>query len=149
MIDQLHCKEAIDSYRNLLLEHHHYIRILSGPQEAISISSRNDMYRFLGLVLATALLNVGLYVVIFVLAPLFAGMVCGFFLVSPKWGTLGGFLGSACANIPFLIWLESISSTGADMLSIILAAMILSAIGAVGGLIGGMIGVKSRNRGQS
>jgi ABC-type polysaccharide/polyol phosphate export permease len=76
-------------------------------------------------------------------------MVCGFFLVSPKWGTLGGFLGSACANIPFLIWLESISSTGADMLSIILAAMILSAIGAVGGLIGGMIGVKSRNRGQS
>lgn len=107
------------------------------------------MFRFLGLVLAAALLNVGLYVVIFVLAPLIAGIVCGFFLLSPKWGTLGGFLGSACANIPFLIWLESISPTGADMLSIIIAAMILSAIGAVGGFIGGIIGAKSWNRGQS
>jgi hypothetical protein len=35
------------------------------------------------------------------------------------------------------------------MLSIIIAAMILSAIGAVGGFIGGMIGVRFRNRSQS
>jgi hypothetical protein len=148
-IDQLHYRKTIDSYRNLLLEHHHYIRILSGPQEAISISSRDDMIRILGLVLAAALLNVGLYLVLYVLAPLVAGMVCGFFLLSPKWGTFVGFMGSACSNIPFLIWLESISPTGADMLSIIIAAMILSAIGAVGGFIGGMIGARTRYGSQS
>ena len=100
------------------------------------------------MVIATALLNVGLYNVLFVLAPLAAGIVCGFFIFSPKLGTFGGFLGSAVAYIPFLIVLESIESSGADFLSLIVAAMILSMIGAVGGFIGGIMGAKSRKRVQ-
>jgi membrane associated rhomboid family serine protease len=102
------------------------------------------MIRFIGLVLAAALLNVGLYVVLFVAAPLVSGLICGYLILSPRWGAFVGFLGSVAASIPLLFFLESLSSSGADVFSILIAALILSVIGAAGGFIGGVIGMKSR-----
>jgi hypothetical protein len=129
-----------------LLKHHHYIKAVCVPQEAIAISSKEKWIRIIGLVLAAALLNLGLYVVLFVVAPLVSGLVCGYFMLNPRWGAFGGFLGSVVSSTPLLFFLESISSSGADMFSILIAALILSVIGAIGGFIGGMIGLRTQNR---
>lgn len=104
------------------------------------------MIRFLGLVFAAALLNLGLYVVLWVAAPLVSGFVCGYFMLSPRWGAIGGFLGSILSTTPLLLFLESISSSGADILSILIAAAILSVIGGLGGFIGGMIGLRTQKQ---
>jgi hypothetical protein len=110
------------------------------------ISSKEKMIRFLGLVLAAALLNLGLYVVLWVSAPLVAGFVCGYFMLSPRWGVFGGFLGSVVSTTPLLYFLESLSSSGADTFSILIAAIILSVIGALGGFIGGMVGLRTQRQ---
>ncbi|MHA1925372.1 MAG: hypothetical protein ACXABV_05750 [Candidatus Thorarchaeota archaeon] len=129
-----------------MLKRHHYIKAVCGPQEAIAISSKEKWIRFIGLVLAAALLNVGLYIVLWVAAPLVSGLICGYFMLSPKWGSFGGFLGSVVGCTPLLFILESISAIGYDVFSIMLAALILSMIGALGGFIGGMIGLRTQNR---
>ncbi len=110
------------------------------------INSRDHWIRFIGLVLAAALLNLGLYVVLFVAAPLVSGVVCGYFMLNPKWGALGGFLSSFISSIPLLFLLESLSPIAYDVISILIAAILLSAIGALGGLIGGMIGIRTHDR---
>jgi hypothetical protein len=94
------------------------------------------------------MLNIGLYVVLWVAAPLIAGVVCGYFMLSPRWGAFGSFLGSILATTPLLFFLESLSSSGADFLSIFGAAIILSVIGALGGFIGGIIGLKTQRQMQ-
>ncbi|MFW9889287.1 MAG: hypothetical protein ACFFER_13960 [Candidatus Thorarchaeota archaeon] len=129
-----------------MLKRHHYIEILRGPQEAIVIVSEDLLIRFLGLVFAAALLNIGLYVILWVAAPLVSGVICGYFMLSPKWGAIGGFLGSVVATTPLLFFLESLSSSGADFVSIFIAAIILSLIGALGGFIGGMMGLRTQKQ---
>jgi hypothetical protein len=129
-----------------LLKRHHYIKIVCGPQEAIVINSKGFSIRFFGLVFAAALLNIGLYVVLWVAAPLISGVICGYLMRSPKWGALGGFIGSAIATTPLLFFLESLSSSGADILSILIAAIILSMIGTLGGFLGGMIGLRTQKQ---
>jgi hypothetical protein len=131
------------------MERHHYIRIAHGQLEEITVNSKDRLIRFWGLVLAAALLNVGLYIVLWVAAPLVSGFICGYFMLNPKWGALGGFLGSVVATTPLLFFLESIASSGADIYSILTAAIILSVIGALGGLIGGMSGIGFQNRMQT
>lgn len=101
------------------------------------------------MVLAAALLNVGLYVVLWIAAPLISGIICGYFMLSPKSGAFGGFLGAAGASTPLLFFLESITAYGYDIFSILIAAGILSVIGGVGGFIGGMIGSRIQNLVQS
>ncbi|MHA2042937.1 MAG: hypothetical protein ACW975_13875 [Candidatus Thorarchaeota archaeon] len=113
------------------------------------MNSKDRLIRFLGLVLATALLNVGLYVVLWVAAPLVSGFICGYVMLSPKWGALGGLLGSVVSTTPLLFFLESIASSGADIYSILTAAIILSVIGALGGLSGGMSVIRFQNRMQT
>jgi hypothetical protein len=110
------------------------------------INSKDLLIRFLGLVFASALLNIGLYAVLWVAAPLISGVVCGYFMLNPRWGALGGFLGSTISITPLLFFLESLSSSGADILSIFIAALILSAIGALGGFIGGMMGLRTQKQ---
>ncbi|MFX1260616.1 MAG: hypothetical protein ACFFAZ_00880 [Promethearchaeota archaeon] len=100
------------------------------------------------MVFATALLNIGLYVVLWVAAPLVSGVVCGYFMLSPKCGAIGGFLGSVVATTPLLFFLESLSSSGADVLSIFIASIILSMIGALGGCIGGIMGLRTQKHTQ-
>jgi hypothetical protein len=131
------------------LKHHHYIRSGYGHQEAIVISSREKWIRFVGLILAAALLNLGLYFILFFVAPLVSGLICGYFMLSPRWGALGGFLGAFLPSTPLLFFLEAISGHGYDPFSIVFAAVILSVIGAVGGFLGGMIALRTQKQMQS
>lgn len=90
--------------------------------------------------MAGALLNIGLYFLLFFFAALVAGIVCGFFLLNLQKGTLSGFLAALIAFLPFFILLEIMFPQGADTLSIIGASLILSMLGAPGGAIGSVLG---------
>ncbi|MFW9845757.1 MAG: hypothetical protein ACFFD6_03330 [Candidatus Thorarchaeota archaeon] len=114
-----------------------------------AVSNQMTLVRFIGITLAATLLNVGLYIVMYISAPLFAGFVCGFFLLNSKWGAAGGFLGAFLAYLPFLMILESIASTGADFLSILLAVLLLSLIGLIGGALGGIAGIRYKQSAQA
>ena len=98
----------------------------------------------LGIIVAVALLNAGLYIVLYVLAPLVAGLTGGYLLGRPWRGLLVGLVGSLVSYTPLLAVLESLQGTASDPFVLIQAALILSAIGATGGLVGGVIRLRLR-----
>lgn len=104
-------------------------------------------------ILATAFLNIGLFPITYVLTPLFAGIVCGFLVGSTKKAVLGGYLGAFIVFVPLEILtapglmdylVQSGALTMAEIqemilvfyLLLILAASLISILGATGGLLG-------------
>ena len=104
-------------------------------------------------ILATAFLNIGLFPITYILTPLFAGIVCGFLVVSTKRAVLGGYLGAFIVFAPLEILtapvlmdylVQSGTLTMAQIqemilvfyLLLILAASLISILGATGGLLG-------------
>jgi len=109
--------------------------------------------RYCLVILATALLNIGLFPITYILTPLVAGVVCGFLVVSTKRSVLGGYLGAFIAFVPLEILtapslmdylVQSGTLTMAEIqemilafyLLLILAAALISVLGATGGLLG-------------
>jgi len=89
----------------------------------------------------------------YILTPLIAGIVCGFLVVSTKRGILGGYLGAFIAFVPLEILtapslMDYLVQSGiltmaeiqemilAFYLLLILAAALISVLGAIGGLLG-------------
>jgi membrane associated rhomboid family serine protease len=101
--------------------------------------SQTELIHILGVTAAVALLNAGLYIVLYVVAPLVAGIVGGYLLARPGRGLFAGLVGSMVTYTPLLIVLDSFQETASDALVLLQAALILSAVGAVGGLIGGVL----------
>ncbi|UCH04648.1 MAG: hypothetical protein JSW05_00355 [Candidatus Thorarchaeota archaeon] len=101
--------------------------------------SQTELVQILGIVAAVALLNVGLYVVLYILAPLVAGIIGGYLLEKPWRGLAVGLVGSTVTYTPLLAFLDSFQGTASDPLVLLQAALILSVIGAVGGLFGGVL----------
>jgi len=104
-------------------------------------------------ILATAFLNIGLFPITYILTPLISGIVCGFLVVSTKRGVLGGYLGAFIAFVPLEILtaptlMDYLVQSGiltmaeiqemilAFYLLLILAAALISILGATGGLLG-------------
>lgn len=104
-------------------------------------------------ILATAFLNIGLFPITYILTPLFAGIACGFLVVSTKRGVLGGYLGAFIAFLPLEILtapelmdylVQNGTLTMAEIQEmilvfyflLILAAALVSLLGAIGGLLG-------------
>jgi len=105
------------------------------------------------MILATAFLNIGLFPITYILTPLVAGLVCGFLVVSTKRSVLGGYLGAFIVFVPLEILtapilmdylVQSGTLTMAEIqemilvfyLLLILAAALVSILGAIGGLLG-------------
>lgn len=105
------------------------------------------------MILATAFLNIGLFPITYILTPLVAGLVCGFLVVSTKRSVLGGYLGALIAYVPLEILtapdlmnylVQSGTLTMAEIqemilvfyLLLMLAAALISILGAIGGLLG-------------
>ncbi len=100
---------------------------------------RTELVRLTGITIAVALLNAGLYVVLFVLAPFVAGAIGGYLVSRIGSGTLVGLLG-ALFVYPLLIgFLDVLQGSMSDPLVILQAAFILSLIGAFGGTTGSII----------
>ncbi|MHA1935761.1 MAG: DUF5518 domain-containing protein [Candidatus Thorarchaeota archaeon] len=124
------------------------------------MTTRTENLRLFGLILATAMLNVGLFFLFWIFTPIAAGFVCGYFMMSKKSGAIGGFIGGLLAYIPLELLgapalIDQLVSSGVYLLeeieamlplfysTLILAAVILALVGAVGGYLGGAAG---RNR---
>ncbi|MFX1266023.1 MAG: hypothetical protein ACFFH0_11625 [Promethearchaeota archaeon] len=101
--------------------------------------SQPELVHILGIVAAVALLNAGLYIVLYVLAPLVAGIIGGYLLGKPWGGLIVGLVGSMITYTPLLAFLDSFQGTASDPLVLLQAALILSVMGAAGGLVGGVL----------
>lgn len=101
--------------------------------------SQTELVHILGIAAAVALLNAGLYIVLYVLAPLVAGIIGGYLLGRPEGGLIVGLVGSMVAYTPLLAVLDFVQGAASDPIVLLQAALILSAVGAVGGFIGGVL----------
>ncbi|MHA2379890.1 MAG: hypothetical protein ACXADS_11495 [Candidatus Thorarchaeota archaeon] len=102
-------------------------------------TSQTELVYILRIIVAVALLNAGLYIVLYVLAPFVAGIIGGYLLGRPGTGLIVGLVGSVVAYTPLLAVLDSLQGATFDPLVVLQAALILSAVGALGGLIGGVL----------
>jgi hypothetical protein len=90
-------------------------------------------------IIAGALLNIGFYFLLFIFAPIIAGIASGFLLLNPKEGSIGGFMASIVAYIPLFTILELLFPRGDTILAILGAAILLAVVGSVGGAVGGFL----------
>lgn len=100
--------------------------------------------RFVLLVLATILLNFGLFFVLNFLAPLVTGCIIGFLVAKMRDGLIIGFVGTVLSySIVFVIseWFLGFTNTPLD---IAIAVLIMGFIGAFGGLIGSLFASRTR-----
>ncbi|MHA1577456.1 MAG: DUF5518 domain-containing protein [Candidatus Thorarchaeota archaeon] len=130
----------------------------------VSIPQRTsaERWRIIGLILAAAFLNLGLYFILWIFAPIVSGLVCGYFLRSKKNGALVGFLGGLIAYVPMQLiaapasfdsYIADGTFTPAELLAnlpwlyvlLIIGAIILACGGLFGGYIGGSIGKRIMN----
>ena len=120
----------------------------------------NDTSRLLGIIIATALLTIGLYFILYVFAPLTAGLIGGFFLADKKKGVIVGFSGSFAGSFTLqLVTIDGVIAyfvsegiilpppTAQDYIlltiSMVIASLILAGLGAVGGYIGSHVSTMS------
>lgn len=100
--------------------------------------------RFILLILAAVLLNVGLFFILAFFAPLVAGLVVGFFLGKSKTGSLAGFLSAFFSYSGILFLTEYLTGFSSDVLILVSAVVLMGLIGALGGLLGAIIRNRSK-----
>lgn len=114
----------------------------------VNISPRRvSPFQFAIITVAGAMLNIGLYFMLFFFTPLLSGLVVGFLLRETRKGAVGGFISSFVAFTPFLLYLSqgllALNPTS-DLVSFYLAIMayvlLLSLAGLITGALGGAIG---------
>ncbi len=101
--------------------------------------SQKELVNILGITAAVSLLNAGLYVVLYVLAPFVAGIIGGYLRGKQGSGLIVGLVGSFLAYAPLLAILDSFQGTSSEPLVLLQAALILSVVGGAGGLTGGLL----------
>ncbi len=95
--------------------------------------------RLLALIVACALLNVGLYSILWFLTPFVAGAAIGYLLVKIEDAIAGSSLGAVLAYIPLFMLTSSLDGQQVDLLAISVAALLMAAIAILGGLFGNTI----------
>ena len=113
--------------------------------------------RVVALIIAAAMLNVGLYFLLYIFTPLVSGVIVGILVARRKEGALFSFLGSLFSFLPMLLvtapaLIDTMISSGQILASelsailpwiytqLVISALILSSIGLVRGFIGGYVG---------
>lgn len=99
--------------------------------------------KFIAMIGALILLNLGLFFLLFYFTPIFTGLVGGFFLASRKNGSIISFISAITAYIPLFTITQIIIGDSVDLISLLLAASIMGFLSLVGGFIGGIIGERS------
>ncbi len=120
----------------------------------------------MGLIVATALLNVGLFFMLYFLAPILAGLVCGYLVQRRRASAGAAFLGALVVYVPlnFLLadsiaqyLVESGVATMEELqgmlpvfyADLVVAGLVMSLLGALGGLLGALLaGSRRRPGGQ-
>ena len=100
--------------------------------------------RFVFMVLAVVLLNFGLFFLLNFLAPLVSAMIIGYVVARIRDGVAIGFVGTALSYILVFVITEWFIGFSTPIIDVVGAVLIMSAIGAVGGLIGSAISSRAR-----
>ncbi|TFG32282.1 hypothetical protein EU528_03860 [Candidatus Thorarchaeota archaeon] len=95
----------------------------------------NDSMRAFAICAAGILLNLGLFFILVLIAPLLVGIVCGYILGSKRNGILTGFLSAVFSYS--LIFVGTGFATDIPVFGT--AVLIMSLIGAAGGFIGALL----------
>ncbi len=119
--------------------------------ETIPLRSNITLYRFIAITIAGALLNIGFYFILFVLTPIFSGIVVGFLLGHVREGAVAGFTSSLIAFLPLLFYLAPllIPFPTPDLgfyIALVSSSLFFSVLGLVSGIIGALISMKARQR---
>jgi hypothetical protein len=88
--------------------------------------------RAFAIIAAGILLNIGLFFILALFAPLVVGIVCGYILGHQKHGIISGILSSAFAYSLIFV----VTEFGTDLAAIITAVLIMCVIGGFGAWIG-------------
>ncbi len=133
------------------------VTVVSYMTELQISNSRVNRNRFIASTIAGALLNVGLYFLLYIFTPLVTGIVVGFLLRKYREGSIAAFIGSFLTFLSMLLYslpalIDQMISSGQATLDEIMAnlpwlyvqigfsALLLSILGLAGGLIGAYIG---------
>ncbi len=117
------------------------------------IPSKIGLNRLVGVIIAIALLNVGLFFVLYIFAPLLAGLIGGYILLKKRESIITGFVGTLAAFLPMMLVTlpaqiqsyidsslylpEEIPGAMPFIITILLlAALLISGLGALGGYLG-------------
>ncbi len=95
--------------------------------------------RLLLMILATVLLNFGLFFILNFLAPLVTGIIIGFLVAKIRDGVVVGFIGTILSYIIVFVLSEWLLGFTSAPLDVAVAVLIMGTIGAAGGLIGSVI----------
>ena len=95
----------------------------------------NKAIRVFAIFAAGILLNLGLFFVLAIFAPLVVGMVCGYILGQKNYGTLTGFLSAIAAYALIFV----VTGFAVNLLDFSGAILIMSVIGGVGGYLGAIL----------
>ena len=96
------------------------------------------------MILAAVMLNLGLFFILAFFAPLVAGLIVGFFLEKYYIGSLTGFIGALVSYSVILLITEYLTGFVTDPLTLVSAVLLMSLIGALGGLLGAVIRSRSK-----
>ena len=97
------------------------------------------------MVLATILLNFGLFFILNLLAPLVTGLIIGFLVVKVRDGFVVGFIGTILSYFIVFLISEWFIGFTTPFIDVALAVLIMGGIGAGGGLIGSLISSRMRS----
>ncbi|MCF2136458.1 MAG: hypothetical protein K9W43_04375 [Candidatus Thorarchaeota archaeon] len=92
--------------------------------------------RFIGLTVACAFLNIGLYFMMYFLTPILAGTVVGFLLGHKKQSPMSGAFGALGAYIALFTYVSMTTSLQSGLVEIVVASLLLAGVGFIGGIIG-------------
>ena len=117
--------------------------------KTIPLRSNVTLYRFISITIAGALLNIGFYFILFVVTPIFSGIIVGFLLGRVREGAVSGFVSSIIAFLPLLFYLAPllmpIPTPNLEFyIALVFSALIFSILGLVSGIIGALISMKAR-----
>ena len=101
--------------------------------------------RLMLMIIATVLLNFGLFFVLNFLAPLITGIIIGFLVAKIRNGFVVGFIGTILSYIIVFVLSEWFLGFPSAPLDVAIAVLIMGSIGAAGGLIGSIISTKVRS----
>ncbi|NWF96582.1 MAG: hypothetical protein HXY34_10625 [Candidatus Thorarchaeota archaeon] len=92
--------------------------------------------RAAALTVAAALLDVGLFNVLFVLAPVASGLIAGLLLGEKRYAVAASFLGGLIAYLPLFLWVNIAAGSTIYLPTMAAASLIMAVISGIFGLVG-------------
>ncbi len=143
-----------DTHSTMIEESNRNIIVISGPVESSMVIALSEIQvriqdprwgRFVGLTIACAFLNIGLYFLAYFLTPLIAGVVTGYLLGHKKQSPASGAFGALIAYPALFAYVALTTTFVSGPVEILAASLILAGIGVIGGVIGMLLrGTKIR-----